>query len=1398
MRRLILLAVCLCLCGVALWGQAVTIAPTTLPFGNTSALYLQNLTASGGYGAGGTYTFSLASGTLPPGINLVANANCPACQYLSGVPTAVGSFTFEVQVVSAVVGNPLPITGTETYTLVIYADPSITNGLLLTSGIVGTAYSQTLTPAGGFGAGTYAFSIIDGTLPPGINLSAGGTLSGTPAAIATPYTTFGFTVQITSTDSSNDVLTGTQNFAMWVYATPQTLAPTSLPNGILGTVYPTQTLTSSGGNAGNLGYYYTFSLLSGTLPPGIALTSTPITGAGGTGTLSGTPTAVGTFTFTLEVTSGGDGVGTLTGTQTYAVVIFPVLAITTASANPGSVGAAYSQTFTAAGGAGASSYTWSSATTTPPPGLTLSAAGVLSGTPTTVGTFPFSVQVSSQIPTVGTVTATQAFSAVITTAPPATITGSMGNGAVGSPYSAAIGAAGGYGAGSYAFSVASGTPPPGLTLSAGGILSGTPTGAGTFTFTAQVASDAIVNGFALPALTATQSYTVVIYPTLAIAPLTALTGTVGVSFSQTFTATGGASASSYAWSLAAGTMPPGLTLSSAGVLSGTPTAAGNFPIYVQVLSQYPGGGAQTASQWFTVVIAATPSLTIAGSLGSGTVGSPYSAALTGSGGYGAGTYTFSLASGALPSGLTLSAAGTLSGSPTAAGTFTFTVQVTNAYPSAVAGFPPLTGTQSFTVTVYPVLTITTVTASGGSVGAAYSQTFAATGGAGASTYTWSLASGTPPTGLTLSAAGVLSGTPTAAGTFTFSVQVSSQSPNSGVQTASQGFAVAIATAPSLSIAGILSGGTVGVPYSGTLTGFGGYGAGAYAFSLASGTLPAGITLSASGTLSGTPTAAGTSTFTVQVSNTYTGTVTLAPLTATQSYTVVIYPALAITLQTASSGSVGATYSQTLTATGGAGASTYTWSVATGAPPPGLILSAAGVLSGTPTAAGTFNFTVQVSSQVPTIGVQTANQALSIVIAAVPSLAITGTLGAGTAGVAYSATLGATGGYGTGTYTFSLISGALPTGLTLSAAGILSGTPTGAGTFTFTAQVTSTLATVANIPPLTATQSFTLVVSAVALTITGSPGSGTVGVPYSATLTGSGGYGTGTYTFSLASGTLPADVTLSAGGILSGTPTAVGASTFAVQVTSTETGQPVTATQSFTIAVGVAPAPPLTITGLPNTPAPATQPALGVSAGSTYPIAIQGTITLTFTPDSGPDDPSVQFTTGGRTVTFQIPAGTSQAQFTPSAPSVQTGTVAGTITLTLTLTAAGVDITPTPAPTQVLTIAKSAPVITSAAVTPTSGGFNLVLVGYSTTRDMVSAAITFTPTSGVTLASNSAPPISLGSIFTTWYQSAASAPFGSMFSLEIPFTIQNGTNPLASVSVALTNSQGTSAAATAPF
>jgi hypothetical protein len=1348
----------------------------TLAGGTVGGAYSATLGATGGYGAG-TYTFAVTSGTPPSGTNLSAGGT------LSGTLTAVGTFTFTVQVTSTypIVGtNFQPLISPQSFTVVVYPVLAITP-LTASPGTVGTAYSQTFTATGGAGPSTYTWSLTTSTQPPGLTLSSAGVLSGTPTTAGT----FTFSVQVSSLIPAVGTVTASQSFTVVIAAPPALAIAGGLSSGIVGGAY-SATLGATGGYGAGT---YTFSVTSGAPPSGTTLS------AGGT--LSGTLTAVGSFTFTVQVASTlTSSFLPITATQPFTVVIYPGLAITTVTASPGIVGTAYSQTFTATGGAGPSTYTWSMAgDTLPPPGLALSAAGVLSGTPTIAGTFPFQVQVSSQVPALGAVAATQGFSVVIAS-PSITIAGTLNGGMVGAAYSATLGATGGYGPGTYTFSATSGTPPSGTTLSAAGTLSGTLTAAGSFTFTVQ-ATSTLSSSFL--SVTGTQSFTVVVYPLPTITTATASPGAVGAAYSQTFTATGGAGPSTYTWSFAGGTPPPGLTLSAAGVLSGTPTAAGSFSIYVQVSSQIPTVGAQTASQWFTVVITATPSLTIAGSLSGGTVGVPYSSTLIGSGGYGTGAYTFSLVSGTPPAGLTLSGGGILSGTPTAAGTSTFIVQVTNTYPSLVANFPPLTGTQSVTVVIYPVLAITTATASPGAVGGAYYQAFAATGGAGVSTYTWSLAGGTLPPGLTLSAAGVLSGTPTAAGSFTFSVQVSSQIPTIGTQTASQGFNVAIATVPSLSIAGILSGGTVGVPYSGTLTGFGGYAAGAYTFSLASGTLPPGLALSASGTLAGTPTAAGTSNFTVQVASASTNPLfVLSPLTATQSYTVVIYPVLAITTAAANSGTVGVAYSQLFAATGGAGTSTYTWSVATGAPPPGLTFSAAGVLSGTPTASGTFNFTVQVSSQVPTIGVQTATQAISIVINAVGSLTITGSLGAATAGVPYSATLGATGGYGTGTYTFSLVSGALPTGLTLSAGGTLSGTPTGAGTFTFMAQVTSTLTSaVANLQPLSATQSFTVTVAAVALTISGTPGSGTVGVPYSATLTGSGGYGTGTYTFSLASGTLPADMTLSAGGILSGTPTAVGTSTFTVEVTSTQTGQPLTATQSFTITVGVAAAPPMTILGLPATPAAATQLGLGVSAGSTYPIAIQGTITLTFAPTSGPDDPNVQFTTGGRTVAFQIPAGSSLAQFPGGTPSVQTGTVAGTITLTLTLTAAGVDITPAPAPTQVLLIAKSAPVITSAIVTPTTGGFNLLVVGYSTTRDMVSAAITFTPAAGVTLASNSTT-VSLSQIFTTWYQSSTSAPFGSMFSLEIPFTIQNGTNPLASVSVALTNSQGSSAAATATF
>src|SRR5262249_12220907 len=117
---------------------------------------------------------------------------------------------------------------------------------------------------------------------------------------------------------------------------------------------------------------------AGGLPGGLTLTSG--------GLLSGTPTASGTFTFTLKAT---DKTG-CTGTQSYALVICSVIAINPATLSPGTVGAAYNQTITQTGGAGTVNFSLSAGAL--PSGLNLAPSGVLAGTPTQSGTFNFTVK----------------------------------------------------------------------------------------------------------------------------------------------------------------------------------------------------------------------------------------------------------------------------------------------------------------------------------------------------------------------------------------------------------------------------------------------------------------------------------------------------------------------------------------------------------------------------------------------------------------------------------------------------------------------------------------------------------------------------------------------------------------------------------------------------------------------------------------------------------------------------------------------------------------------------------------------------------------------------------------------------------------------------------------------
>ena len=251
------------------------------------------------------------------------------------------------------------------------------------------------------------------------------------------------------------------------------------------------------------------------------------------------------------------------------------------------------------------------------------------------------------------------------------------------------------------------------------------------------------------------------------------------------------------------------------------------------------------------------------------------------------------------------------------------------------------------VTTQAVLSVATQALRDGYLSRAYADTLKATGGSG--TYQWSVKSGTLPAGVTLSAAGIFAGTPTAVGSATFTVAV-----ESGGQSAEKSLTLTVLEqlqAPQV-VTTALPSGTVGVPYSAKLEAT--KGDGSYTWSLTGGTLPAGLSLAPDGTVAGTPTVASTASLTVQVQSaglTGTGTVSLT----------VAAGAVIITTSYLPAAQVGAPYATTLTATGGDGVS-YTWSLVAGTLPAGLTLAAGtGVLSGTPTTAVTAALTLQATS-----------------------------------------------------------------------------------------------------------------------------------------------------------------------------------------------------------------------------------------------------------------------------------------------------------------------------------------------------------------------------------------------------------------------------------------------------
>ncbi len=783
----------------------------------------------------------------------------------------------------------------------------------LPAAALGQPYQASLTAQGG--TSPYHWSIASGALPQGLSLNTStGVVSGTPQSSGS----YPLDIQVQDSSpapqSQSTKTTVQVNSGMQVSSAP-------LPAGITGQSY-SATLQASGGVAP-----YTWTLIKGSLPAGLALANS--------GQISGTPTATGGSSFTVEAHDSGHQKATATENLTVAIA----LSITNTSLPAGTVGQPYSASLQAFGGA--SPYTWTITAGTLPAGLTLASGGQISGTPSAASNTSITFQVADSGGQTQTASLPIAIAGAIS--PLSISTSSLPAGTTGQGYNATLSASGG--TAPYSWQLASGSLPAGLTLSSAGQISGTPTASGSSSFAVAVSDST--------GLKQTANLSIAVGLGLTVTNTSLPSGTVGQAYNASLQAFGGTSP--YTWSVASGTLPAGLTLASWGQISGTPTAAANSTVTFKVADS--NGLSQTAA--FSIDIAASTAAPLAvtsSSLPAGTTGQSYSATLSASGG--TAPYSWQLASGSLPAGLTLSAAGQISGTPTASGSSSFAVAVSDSAGQKQSA--------NLSITVGMGITITNTSLPGGTVGQSYSASLQAFGGT--SPYTWSVASGTLPAGLTLASWGQISGTPTAAATSTVTFKVADTSGLS--QTATLSINVGASTATPLAIStNSLSGGQQGSAYSASLAASGG--TTPYTWSISAGTLPAGLTLSSGGQISGTPSASGTSSFTVQVLDANNAQATQALSLAVQASS----PSLTITTSSLPSATDGQAYTATLAASGGT--TPYTWTVSAGSLPSGLILSSTGQISGTPGSSGTSTFTVQVTDAANNS--QTA--ALSLVVGA---------------------------------------------------------------------------------------------------------------------------------------------------------------------------------------------------------------------------------------------------------------------------------------------------------------------------------------------------------------------------------------------------------------------------------
>jgi hypothetical protein len=764
---------------------------------------------------------------------------------------------------------------------VYYVPLLLLSGSNLASGTVDRPYTASVSASGG--SSPYTYAVTGGSLPAGLLLSTStGTISGTPLFSGT------LNFSITVTDSSSQTATTAYSITVNPAVAVNPMSDVYRTVGQTATINPSAT-----GGTSPITWSISPSFSSPTFNSSTGTFSAIVNNAVNT-----------TLTFTATDANGSS--------SSQSVTVRASAALSFSANNPpnGIIGASYSHTLVANGGRAPFTFT---ATTPLPTGLSLSSSGSITGTPVTQGTTNFNVSLMDANG------ATASGSASITVIPGLTISSSgLSPITVSGPQSGSFQASGGLG-GPFTYSISAGSLPPGLSLSPGGVVSGTATTAGTYNFT--------VSATGLSSVSGSQAFSWTVNPAVMIQIPGLTTSSVGVALSRTITTSGGTG--SLTLSVSAGTLPGGISLSS-NSLAGTFSTAGNFSFTIRATDSTGAFAEQPLSQ-----LVNPPSTIIGDSLSDGWVGRLVSLPLTAAGG--TAPFTFQITAGSLPPGLALSSSGAISGLFSSPGTYSFSVRLTDSVGSQ--------DTRNFSVSVRRAMVLgpsgTTLI---GTVGSPFDVLFGAD--TSAATVNFSTGNAVPPPGLSFTGRG-LSGTPTTPGTYTLGFTATT----SDGESADASFTLVVNAALQFTVPPTQPA-YVGRPFTWTPTLSGG--TPPLLVKLLGSSLPAGLTLnSATGQITGTPTQAGTLEFTLEATD--------ANVSRVQRFvSLPVLTPIEITTSVASVLAINESVAIPLTAQNGT--QPYAWSLASGSLPTGLAITA-GSLTGTPTATGAFAFTLRATDAV---------------------------------------------------------------------------------------------------------------------------------------------------------------------------------------------------------------------------------------------------------------------------------------------------------------------------------------------------------------------------------------------------------------------------------------------------